>query len=543
MTAEDVRRLIYGQIVSKAVQTFVLLGLPNLMRDAEHPLEQLTRSVGANPTSLRRLLRALAAFRIVQETAHDTFALEPLGHQLRSDTPRTAHPTALLAANLVGQAWDGMAHAVRTGKPAFEEITGTPFFSYLSDNPPLRSIFDASQAAGLHAELPGILTALGPTPPRVAVDVGGGDGALLEHILTHHPGTRGVLLDRPESREPATARMKRAGLADRFTFHAGDFLTDDVPTGDLVLLRHIVHDLGDNDAATVLRACAHALPPGGRLALIEMATPETDAHQDELARDTAVMDLYMMCLFAGGRERSTQEMTELLHSSGLDVANRTPLPGGAVLTLGRPHKTEELVTEWFRTYLMRDHPELGRPGPVCPFVEPAHRAGTIAIEHAEHIDGENPTELRRLILETVAKFHDRTWDHGNKALHSLVLVLPQLSRAGCQQLDQTQADLKPELATRGLMMGQFHKHCAETAARNHTFPVSQSPVPLIAIRNMALHDILFLHHDARCFHAYAERFGNRFAKGGVADPLFVQHYERAAARFRPDQTSGQDETA
>ncbi|RBM23933.1 hypothetical protein DEH69_01240 [Streptomyces sp. PT12] len=50
---------------------------------------------------------------------------------------------------------------------------------------------------------------------------------------------------------------------------------------------------------------------------------------------------------------------------------------------------------------------------------------------------------------------------------------------------------------------------------------------------MALHDILFLHQDARCFRAYDERFGDRFARGGVADPLFVRCYERAAARFSP----------
>ncbi len=115
MTAEDVRRLIYGQIVSKAVQAFVLLGLPDVMRDAEHSPDRLARSVGADPGALRRLLRALVAFRVVRETAEDTFALRPMGHQLRSDAPRTARPTALLAANVVGRAWDGIVHTVHTG--------------------------------------------------------------------------------------------------------------------------------------------------------------------------------------------------------------------------------------------------------------------------------------------------------------------------------------------------------------------------------------------------------------------------------------------
>ncbi|RBM23934.1 methyltransferase [Streptomyces sp. PT12] len=403
MTTHDVRRLILRQIVSRAVQAFVLLGLPDTMRDAGHPVDRLARSADADADSLRRLLRALVAFGVVDETAHDTFALGPLGHQLRSDTPGTAGPTALLAADAVGRAWDGMARAVRSGRPVFEEVAGAPFFPYLSGDQRLRSVFDASQAAGLRAEVPGILAALGPERPEVVVDVGGGDGALLERVLSHHPGARGVLFERPESREPALARMARAGLADRFAFRAGDFLADELPAGDLVLLRHIVHDHGDDDAATVLRACGRALGAGGRLAVIEMAAPETGA-RGEQSWDAAVMDLYMMCLFAAGRERGARELAALLDRCGFDVAERLPLPGGAVLTLGRPRgadppgAVDELVDAWFRAYLMRDHAELGRTGPVCPFVESARRAGAIAVERDDEAEGEDPAALRALVL-------------------------------------------------------------------------------------------------------------------------------------------------
>nr|WP_258534356.1 hypothetical protein [Streptomyces sp. PT12] len=40
-----------------------------------------------------------------------------------------------------------------------------------------------------------------------------------------------------------------------------------------------------------------------------------------------------------------------------------------------------------------------------------------------------------------------------------------------------QAELKPELVALGVMVGQFHEHCAEPAARNPAFPVSRSPIP------------------------------------------------------------------
>ncbi|MEU9472319.1 DUF6875 domain-containing protein [Streptomyces avermitilis] len=39
------------------------------------------------------------------------------------------------------------------------------------------------------------------------------------------------------------------------------------------------------------------------------------------------------------------------------------------------------------------------------------------------------------------------------------------------------------------MIGQFHENCEVTAARNLRFAVSKAPLPLFAIRAIALHDV------------------------------------------------------
>lgn len=335
--AREVRRLIYGQIVSKAVQAFVTLGLPEAMRDAESTVGVLAGSVKAHPAALRRLLRALATFDVVRETTPDTFALGPIGRELCADAPESARPTALLAANVVGDAWAGIEGTVRTGQPAFERIAGAGFFSYLAGDPYLRSVFDASQAAGLHAELDEILAALNGTPVEKIVDIGGGDGALLEWVLTHRPEVRGVLVDRADARAAATDRMTRAGLADRVEFCAADFFADELPAGDLHILRHILHDYGDDDIVTILNSCRRSLPPSGMVAIIDTVAPEDWSESGrEQSQDAAVMDLYMLSLFTGGKERTYSELVALLSSCAFDIVGHFPLPGGAALTLARP---------------------------------------------------------------------------------------------------------------------------------------------------------------------------------------------------------------
>ena len=199
---------------------------------------------------------------------------------------------------------------------------------------------------------------------------------------------------------------------------------------------------------------------------------------------------------------------------------------------------EALVQRWLRDYVCRPHDQLGRDGAVCPFVEPAARAGTLLLASRTGLTAAGVPELRALVREMAHTFRTTHWPRSNPTMYSLLLVLPDLPEAAWPGLDAVQAEVKTELATDGLMLGQFHPHCPEPAARNPRFAVSRSPVPLLAMRNMAVHDVLFLHHDARLFAAYRTRFGARYERGTAVDPLLRACYEAGTARhgaYDPDR--------
>ncbi|MGW6918975.1 DUF6875 domain-containing protein [Kitasatospora sp. NPDC054939] len=191
-------------------------------------------------------------------------------------------------------------------------------------------------------------------------------------------------------------------------------------------------------------------------------------------------------------------------------------------------KALDTVDQWLTDYISRPHPELGRSGPVCPFVEPARRAGVL--ETRIRLVG--PTPSRALLTEIVRcgldEFHEVEWKGANPNLRSLVLVLPDLTPDHLHLLDEAHAAVKPECVPRGLMIGQFHERCEEPAARNPGFPVSRSPVPVVALRAMAIHDVLFLSDRRDWFAEYVRRFGRRYRSSahGV-DPVLAEQYERA----------------
>ena len=97
-------------------------------------------------------------------------------------------------------------------------------------------------------------------------------------------------------------------------------------------------------------------------------------------------------------------------------------------------------------------------------------------------------------------------------------------------LDEAHARLKNIAVEGGAMIGQFHPACDERSVRNDGFRVSRSPLPLLAVRHMAAHDILFLHEHPHWFAAYRERFGAQFAEGRIREPLMLGLYAAAERR-------------
>ncbi|MGW7197316.1 DUF6875 domain-containing protein [Streptomyces chryseus] len=181
---------------------------------------------------------------------------------------------------------------------------------------------------------------------------------------------------------------------------------------------------------------------------------------------------------------------------------------------------QAVLDDWLDNYISRSHPDLGRHGPVCPYVGVARHQGVIQVRAAstptqagEPLPRDRlltaPDAIRTWVTDAlwaaIEEFEHHPWPPRARQLHTLIVLLDPLKPEHWQQLDSAHAEIKTIAMRRGLMAGQFHPRCAAPAAHNADFPVNRSPMPLVVIRRMARHDWLFAHQPEH-MQAYARRF-------------------------------------
>jgi SAM-dependent methyltransferase len=160
------------------------------------------------------------------------------------------------------------------------------------------------------------------------LDLGGGYGGVLAELLRAHPAQTGAVFDLAYLEAGARAYLERAGAAGRAAFLGGSFF-EAVPGGfELILMKFIIHDWGDEEAHAILAQARASADPGATLVLLEQVVPETIAatpeHQAVIRGDLTMMGM-------GGKERTAAEYGALLVGAGWRLEQI--IPSGAAFSV------------------------------------------------------------------------------------------------------------------------------------------------------------------------------------------------------------------
>lgn len=299
------------------------LGVCDQLAAGPLPADEIARRVGAEPDVLHRLLRALAAFGILEEREDGTYANTELGELLNGDNPDSMRSFALgLADDSWWGAWAQLPEAVRDGSVPIQRAYGRSFWSLVDSDPDVKARFNAFMASQTQAFGRQLVAAFDFAACKRVVDVGGGNGGLLAAVLAANDSLRGTLFDLPYGLDGAEAYLKSRGVHERCDLVAGDFFESVPAGGDAYLLSRILHDWPDERAAEILASIRRAMAPGSYLLAIDSLMPE---HVEERAdhQFLVTMDLHMYTLF-GARERTEDQMRRLLSGAGFEVARVAP---------------------------------------------------------------------------------------------------------------------------------------------------------------------------------------------------------------------------
>ena len=327
---DQLNRILHGVALTRGMCTVADLGVADhIQPGAPQSAKYLARATGAHERSLYRLLRFLASHGLFRETKSGEFDHTPLSLALRTDAEGSFRAAAQLFHHEF-QAWNGLDHAVRTGKPGFDAVFGRPLFDHIAANPALGPLLDAGMTCMHGYETAAMIEAYDFGAVRVLADIGGGNGSLIGAVLQRYPKMQGILFDLGHVVERAKQSLKKWGVADRCQVTEGSFF-ETIPAGaDAYLFRHIIHDWTDEQSVEILSLCRKVIPENGRLLLVECVVPP--GNEPSLSKE---FDMTMMT-FPGGVERTESEFRFLFKQAGFELTSVTPTTTMVSVVEARP---------------------------------------------------------------------------------------------------------------------------------------------------------------------------------------------------------------
>lgn len=308
--------LMTGAWETQALAVAAELRLPDLLRKGLSPMD-IAKETGADCDSLQRLLRYLASLDVLRD---QDFQPTELGELLCADNQYSLRHLALLYGGAFYQSFGALNRAVRTGCESFTHIFGEPHFDYFAKHPDL--CFNQAMAAS--ASIFGQIAAVYDfSTKRVVVDIAGGNGELLNHVLDAGPHLNGILFERPD----VIASVK---THERCTYVGGDFTVGLPDSGDVYVLSRILHDWDDQQCRGILKCCAESMPANADLLIVERLRPE-----DASSSLAFAWDIHMLCN-VGGRERTRTQYQQLLADAGFTLTATAELPLDFALLQARP---------------------------------------------------------------------------------------------------------------------------------------------------------------------------------------------------------------
>ncbi|KAH9718234.1 Flavone 3'-O-methyltransferase 1 [Citrus sinensis] len=139
------------------------------------------------------------------------------------------------------------------------------------------------------------------------VDVAGGLGANLSLLVSKYPQIRGINFDSPHVIKDAPSYQ---GVE-----HVGGDMFVEVPKGEAIFLKWILHDWSDDQCVKILKNCYDALPEFGKVIVVDSLIPES-LETDILSRFVYLLDMQMYTVFPGGKERTVEELKALATKAG-----------------------------------------------------------------------------------------------------------------------------------------------------------------------------------------------------------------------------------
>lgn len=315
---------------SKTLLSAVELGVFTELARRPLTAEALTERLGLHRRAARDFLDALVALGMLQRNA-DVYANTPATTLfLDRDKPSYVGGLLEMANARLYPFWGNLTEALRSGEPQNELKRGDNFFERVYAEP--------DRLAGFLQAMTGIsmgaARAIASSFPwenfRTFADLGCAQGALPVQVAIAHPHLKGIGFDLPPVQPHFEAFAAAHGLTHRLAFRGGDFFADPLPSADVYVMGHVIHDWDLDQKKLLVRKAYEALPQGGALIVY-------DAIIDDDRRANAfglLMSLNMLIETPGGADYTAADCINWMREAGFGRTQAQHLIGPDSMVIG-----------------------------------------------------------------------------------------------------------------------------------------------------------------------------------------------------------------
>lgn len=274
---------------------------------------QVARSVRADARAMEILLDAVTSLGFLRKSG-SKYKNTPLSNALLVKGKPYYQGDALRHADSLYQNWSGLDRVVKTGLPYHKADNHGSFIKAMHNMAVLKA-----RKVVQSIDLRGV---------RTVLDLGGGPGTYSMEFARR--GASVTLFDFAETITIARGIIKKSGIKG-IRFLAGNFKTDPIGKGyDMIFASQVLHAYSEKDCKDLIKKCAKALNPGGRIVIQEFHIAEDRAHPVS----AALFSINMLVNTAGGRSYTPTEMKTWLTGAGLKDIKIKP-DGDNVLVTAR----------------------------------------------------------------------------------------------------------------------------------------------------------------------------------------------------------------
>ncbi len=329
-TPDQIMQRGFGFWGSKTLLSAVELGVFTALADGPVTGKQLAERLGLHPRSYRDFFDALVAMGMLERRV-DMYA-NTAETDILLDRGKPSYIGGLLEmgnARLYAH-WGGLTESLRSGKPQ-NEFKGekNPFDELYADPNGLQNFLQAMTGGSL--SIAKVIAEKFPWPRyKTFIDIGAAQGAAPVQIALAHPHLTGGGFDLPAVGPIFERYVRSFGLGERLRFYPGSFFTDPLPSADVLVMGHILHDW-DLDQKKMLLAKAHAaLPVGGALVVYETLIDDDRRHN----LFGLLMSLNMLIETPGGFDYTGADCSGWMRAAGFRETRVEHLAGPNSMVIG-----------------------------------------------------------------------------------------------------------------------------------------------------------------------------------------------------------------